>query len=404
MDEVALESAAEHERKCAELAAQGSCLATTLRLVFEAYANRPCLGLVLGEWVSYQQVFSRALHFAACLVQALPRGSHVAILGRNSIDFIAADLGVLISGNVSVIMQETSDTSWIEEQLEMCHAVFADVKYSSVCGPKLLMPLCEAWTGPGSGVCSADLIYETCNPNERRTIVLTSGTNGRSKGLVLHDEWFNNFIKNPWPYSPLVNILGFMPFSHQTGRMMAFTMFFNGGCGFIHKSGGTLEQLFEELQVVQPTMMVSAPRLYDFLVSEHTRERQIIGDQAANEKYRRVFGERMQCICTGGAQTSEATLEWLRRYFVSLVCVCWLFLLISCYLICRCQNVSLGSRCRRLRGVRVRSDCNQLCACVQRAQTGAGGGIQSGGGLWRAPGQDPDHGGWIRGRREGFTL
>ncbi len=62
--------------------------------------------------------------------------------------------------------------------------------------------------------------FESSDPTETRTIVLTSGTNGKSKGLRLDDGWFNNFIKNSWSYSPLVVILGFMPFSHQTGRMM----------------------------------------------------------------------------------------------------------------------------------------------------------------------------------------
>jgi long-subunit acyl-CoA synthetase (AMP-forming) len=62
--------------------------------------------------------------------------------------------------------------------------------------------------------------FESSVPTETRTIVLTSGTNGKSKGLRLDDGWFNNFIKNSWTYSPLVVILGFMPFSHQTGRMM----------------------------------------------------------------------------------------------------------------------------------------------------------------------------------------
>jgi fatty acid CoA ligase FadD9 len=75
--------------------------------------------------------------------------------------------------------------------------------------------------------------------------------------------------------------------------------------------------LFEEFALVQPTMLVSAPRLYDFLVSEHARERADGDCDDVDEKYKHIFGDRMQCICTGGAQTSQDTIDWLMKTFPS---------------------------------------------------------------------------------------
>jgi acyl-CoA synthetase (AMP-forming)/AMP-acid ligase II len=95
-------------------------------------------------WIPYSSVWAKAMAFVSKL-QELPRGSLIAILGPNSVDFLSADLGVLVSGHVSVIMQETSDVEWLQEQLNMCAGAFADRKYDRVCGSKLLHFLNETW-------------------------------------------------------------------------------------------------------------------------------------------------------------------------------------------------------------------------------------------------------------------
>ncbi len=99
------------------------------------------------SWIPYSSVWAKAMAFALKL-QELPRGSLIAILGPNTVDFLAADLGVLVSGHVSVIMQESSDVEWLHEQLNMCAGAFVDRKYNSVCGSKLLHFLDEAWSAP----------------------------------------------------------------------------------------------------------------------------------------------------------------------------------------------------------------------------------------------------------------
>ena len=92
-----------------------------------------------------------------------------------------------------------------------------------------------------------------------------------------------------------------------------------------------MDALFDEMRVAGPTMMVSAPRLYDTMYSEWQREMaeaEATGGEAFNApmtrrallaKYGAMLGSRMQCVCTGGAATGPATMAFLREVFPDII-------------------------------------------------------------------------------------
>lgn len=105
--------------------------------------------------------------------------------------------------------------------------------------------------------------------NSLASIVYTSGTGGRPKGVMLTHK---NLLSNAWgvcDVEPLYKddvFLSFLPLSHTLERTAGyyFPMFY-GACVAYARS---IQQLGEDLRAVRPTVLISVPRVYERL---HTR-------------------------------------------------------------------------------------------------------------------------------------
>lgn len=90
--------------------------------------------------------------------------------------------------------------------------------------------------------------------------------------------------------------------------------------------------IFEDLALIQPTMLSATPRLWNVFYAEYnqaltaamTENDAKPDDQKETpqevetrvlQRFRNMFGKRLQVIVTGGAPTSEAVLAFLKRCF-----------------------------------------------------------------------------------------
>jgi long-chain acyl-CoA synthetase len=102
-------------------------------------------------------------------------------------------------------------------------------------------------------------------PNGLATIVYTSGTTGRPKGVMLTHR---NILTNS--YAALTGVmatthddifLSFLPLSHTFERTCGYYMPMMAGS--ITAYARSVPQLGEDLQTVRPTVLVSVPRIYE---------------------------------------------------------------------------------------------------------------------------------------------
>ena len=99
-------------------------------------------------------------------------------------------------------------------------------------------------------------------PGDLVTMIYTSGTTGTPKGVMLTH---NNLWSNIWASRQMLGVedgdvsLSFLPLSHILQRMVDY-LFFAGGCTITH---GSIDTVAADMKRLQPTVLVSVPRLYE---------------------------------------------------------------------------------------------------------------------------------------------
>lgn len=100
--------------------------------------------------------------------------------------------------------------------------------------------------------------------NSLATIVYTSGTTGRPKGVMLSH---NNILSNTQAALTVLAtghddiFLSFLPLSHTFERTCGYYLTIMSGSTVAYARG--IPQLGEDLQTIRPTMLISVPRIYE---------------------------------------------------------------------------------------------------------------------------------------------
>ena len=106
--------------------------------------------------------------------------------------------------------------------------------------------------------------WGVANPEDLATIVYTSGTTGRPKGVMLSHR---NVLSDVAAALQVVDcyaedvFLSFLPFSHTLERTAGYYLPMMAGAAVAFAR--SISQLGEDLQVVRPTVLVAVPRVFE---------------------------------------------------------------------------------------------------------------------------------------------
>lgn len=107
-------------------------------------------------------------------------------------------------------------------------------------------------------------LADSLTPHSLATIIYTSGTTGPPKGVMLSHAnilWNAEAILRVISCTPADKLLSFLPLSHAFERTVGYYTPMMAGCSVAYSR--SMEQLAEDLRIMQPTILISVPRVYE---------------------------------------------------------------------------------------------------------------------------------------------
>jgi long-chain acyl-CoA synthetase len=222
---------------------------------------------------------------AALGAEELKPGDRVAILMRNGIDWISFEQAALGAGLVVVPLytdDRPENTAYIlnnagvrllylegTEQWENLLGVLGKLQGLTrlLTRHPVRVPEGETrvrhvaeWLPAGGG----ELLEKDGDPDDLATIVYTSGTTGRPKGVMLSHRNILVNADSGLEIIPMFRedvLLSFLPLSHTFERTVGYYAPMMAGSTVAYAR--SIPQLAEDLATIRPTVLISVPRIYE---------------------------------------------------------------------------------------------------------------------------------------------
>lgn len=239
-----------------------------------------------GEWKDYtwKQMARLVVHWQRALAnEELAVGDRVAILLPNSVEWVCFDQAALALGLVVVPLYTTDTPDNIAYILADAGArlllvstptQWQPLATSRTSFPELQRVLCLSAVDPSDPLLrsvpalteepAGETVRHVADPDELATIVYTSGTTGRPKGVMLSHRnilWNTHAVLEATPAYREDVFLSFLPLSHAFERTVGYYLpMMAGSCVAYARS---IQTLAEDLVTIRPTILVSVPRIYE---------------------------------------------------------------------------------------------------------------------------------------------
>lgn len=244
-----------------------------------------------NTWISFTWLEVRdqvARWQAALLNEHLDSGDRVAVMMRNCPQWIffdqaAMSLGLVVvplytvdradniayivnDSNVKVLLFETaeqwSELNSVRDQMTSIQRFVSLDKIKQSVDPRLQNA--DSWL-PANAQLQATTLTDS---NRLATIVYTSGTTGKPKGVMLSHR---NILTNAYSCLDVFILtsddllLSFLPLSHAFERTLGYYLTVMTGATVAFARSIAL--LSEDLQTIKPTLLISVPRIYERIYS-----------------------------------------------------------------------------------------------------------------------------------------
>lgn len=282
------------------------------------------------ESKTYAQLKQDSDRFGRVLEVLGEQGSHVAITGMTSYPWLIAYLGTVNGAGVAVPLDVSLPAEEMCELIDRADAsvLVLDEIRSDVAAivkercPKLRhLILMQKEASDEKTLSFGQLMRETqgvCEirpkPDELCTIMFTSGTTGKSKGVMLtHRNLAENATCLDMKIPKRTVVLSVLPIHHAYCLTMDFLK--GMSLGSIICLNDSLMRVAKNIKLFAPNMILMVPLMIETMAKKLEDAAGLPAEIVKKE----VFGEQFHTICSGGAYLNPAYIDMFAQYGITIL-------------------------------------------------------------------------------------
>lgn len=295
------------------------------------------------KWLKKKEIYERNYHELTEHVREVRKGllaegfegKHIALIGSSSVEWIESYLGIITGKTVAVPLDamlpaedladliNRSDSEalflspknlrFLEELLAECPKLkkvwllqeeqtdFADRKVA--CLGKLKETGREAETDS-----------KRPEAEDTATIIFTSGTTGKSKGVMLtQGNLASNVLSVDFPLEPETVVLSVLPIHHAFCLVMDWLKGFSLGATVCIND--SLMHMVKNMGIFKPEIILMVPLMVETIYKKLSAASPLIPKKMVAAK---AFGGRLRIIITGGAHLDPFYIDKFAEYGISI--------------------------------------------------------------------------------------
>lgn len=284
---------------------------------------------------SYRELMENAMRIRGGLLAEGFGGTHIALIGVSSVEWIESYLGI-ITGNAAAVPLDAALP--VEDLIDLLNRSDAEGLFISPKHIPLLEKILAAcpklrkvWRlqeGESENILPAETASLTalkaaCQddggarpaPEDVATIIFTSGTTGKSKGVMLTQRNLAENVRSvPFTTEPGTVLLSVLPIHHAFCLVMDWLKSFSLGATVCVNDSPL--HMMKNMGIFRPQVMLMVP-----LMVESIYKRLAAADSAIplNTLADSVFGGRLRIIFVGGAHLDPFYIERFAAYGVTVL-------------------------------------------------------------------------------------
>ena len=286
-----------------------------------------------GRWASltWRDLAERATELAAGLLSlGVGAEQRVAVASATRMEWVLADLAVALAGAATTTVYPSTGGADVAYIVDDCAAVVA---FAEDAAQVAKLRTAGGWAGGIRHVISFDRVddpavlglddlaargrahlrsdpaavraaLDRIGPDSLATLVYTSGTTGRPKGVELtHGNWLylGAALAEATAFRPDHLQLLWLPLSHVFGKLLLAAQY---EVGFATAVDGRVDRLLDNFATLRPHVLAAVPRILEKI---HARAAAVAGTPG---EVRGLLGGRLELLFSGSAALPAAVGEW----------------------------------------------------------------------------------------------
>lgn len=280
------------------------------------------------ESKTYTQLKNDSECFSAALAELGEQGKHIAVIGPTSYSWVVAYFGIADSGSVVVPLDAqlpAEDLCELIDRADVTTLVYDNSRENVAemaaerCG-QLVHIICMDNSSRDKVLPMWELIGRqqagfdyTPQPEQLATIMFTSGTTGKSKGVMLtHRNLAENATCLDMGLESGMVILSVLPIHHA--YCLSMDILKGISIGTVICINDSLLRVAKNIKLFEPNMILMVPLMIETLAKK-LEEASWIPAPLVKVK---VFGKQFHTVCSGGAYLNPAYLELFKKYGIAI--------------------------------------------------------------------------------------